>query len=328
MIDDIGLYLSLMKKALLSILLFTLVVVDGFGQQNPLFSHYMLNPNLFNPGFAGVGNTAFLSAGHRSQWLGYNTTLDGTGAAPISQNISLSVPVKGLISGTGINFLNDNIGPVNNIKVQPILALSRKVKNGNLTLGIAPAIITQTLNFNELRFVDPSDPFNVGSRQTQTSPDLDLGLVYSTEKMDLGLSVQNVLEASFNFGIDQLGNNYARSFVGTWRYRYAPIYNFVFMPSMIVRYGLNTTTFDAGVMATYQDRIWGGLSYRFSEAIILLLGYSFMEDNQLRVGYSFDYVVSNQEAKQPTSHEIFLRYNLPSFSFGGKKIIRTPRFIF
>lgn len=304
------------------------VVVGVYGQQNPLFSHYMLNPTLYNPGFVGGGSTAYLSAGHRSQWLGYNTTLDGTGAAPTSQNISLSIPVQGALSGVGMNILNDNIGPVSNLKLQPMLSVSRAVNNGTLTIGVAPAVITQTLNFNELRFVDPSDPFNVGSRQTQTKPDLDIGLVYSTDKMDLGLSAQNLLEASFNFGIEDLGNNYTRSFVGTWRYRYSPIYNFVFMPSMIVRYDLNTTTFDVGLMATYQDRIWGGLSYRYSEAIIMLLGYSLLEDNKLRVGYSFDYVVSNQEAKQPTSHEIFLRYNLPSFSFGGKKIIRTPRFIF
>ncbi len=305
-----------------------LIAVDSLGQQNPLFSHYMLNPVLYNPGFSGSGSTAYLSAGYRSQWLGYNTTLDGTGGAPTSQNITLSIPVQGILSGVGASILNDNIGPVSNLKVQPMLAISRSMNGGKLTLGIAPAVITQTLNFNELRFVDPSDPFNVGSKQTQTQPDLDIGLVYSTDKMDVGISAQNLLEASFNFGIDDLGNNYTRSFVGTWRYRYAPIYNFVFMPSMIVRYDLNTTTFDAGMMATYQDRIWGGLSYRFSEAIIMLLGYSFLEDNKLRVGYSFDYVVSNQEAKQPTSHEIFLRYNLPSFSFGGKKIVRTPRFIF
>ncbi len=304
------------------------IVAVGYAQQNPLFSHYMLNPTLYNAGYLGVESTAYLTAGHRSQWLGYNTTLDGTGGAPTSQNIVLAIPIQGPVSGLGMAVLNDNIGPVNNLKVQPQFSISRPINNAKLSIGLAPALITQTFNFNELRFVDPSDRLNVGSQQSQSQVDLDIGAVYSTDNMDLGISAQNLLEASFNFGVDELDNSYSRSLVGTWRYRYAPIYNFVFMPSVLVRYDFNTTTFDAGMLATYQDRIWGGLSYRFSEAIILLLGYSFLEDNKLRVGYSFDYVVSNQQAKQPTSHEIFLRYNLPSFSLGGRKIIRTPRFVF
>ena len=48
--------------------------------------------------------------------------------------------------------------------------------------------------------------------------------------------------------------------------------------------------------------------------------------NALEIGYGFDYIVHDQEAKQPTSHEIRIGYTLPVSPFGGKKVIRTPRF--
>jgi hypothetical protein len=89
---------------------------------------------------------------------------------------------------------------------------------------------------------------------------------------------------------------------------------------------LKTYSFDVSLLATFQEKIWGGLSFRQGEAMIALLGYSFFKDNSLRLGYGFDYVISAQEAKNATSHEIILSYTLPVVSSGERRIIRTPRF--
>jgi hypothetical protein len=51
-------------------------------------------------------------------------------------------------------------------------------------------------------------------------------------------------------------------------------------------------------------------------------------ENQLKFGYAFDYVVKDREAKEVTSHEIYIRYNLPDLIFGGRKAVKTPRFNF
>jgi hypothetical protein len=72
--------------------------------------------------------------------------------------------------------------------------------------------------------------------------------------------------------------------------------------------------------------MWGGLSYRQSEAMVVMLGYSFLKEKSLKLGYSFDYVIKAQDAKEPTSHEIMVSYSLPVTSNSEKKIIRTPRF--
>lgn len=297
-------------------------------QQNPLFSHYMFARELTNPAFYGGSANSYFSAGHRTQWFGYSTTFDGDGGAPNTQFLNFSAPIQGKLAGIGINMVNDNIGPVNLMKIQTAATYKRQIGGSELVFGVAPSFNILTLNFNQLRFVDPSDPLNVGTKQSQFQPDLDLGLVYRNEDWEFGVSVQNLLEPSFNFGIADLQNNITRSYNVLASYNYTAIYDFLIVPSILVRSDLISTTFDASVMTTYKDNFWGGVSYRYAEAIILLVGYSFMEDNRIRIGYSFDYIVSNQNAKQPTSHEVFIRYNLPSFGIGAKKVIRTPRFIF
>jgi hypothetical protein len=52
--------------------------------------------------------------------------------------------------------------------------------------------------------------------------------------------------------------------------------------------------------------MWGGLSFRQSEAAIVMLGYSLLKDKALKVGYGMDVIVKDREAKQPLSHEILL----------------------
>ena len=94
--------------------------------------------------------------------------------------------------------------------------------------------------------------------------------------------------------------------------------DFLLRPSFLLRANPNNFsnyTLDISAIAEYQDRMWGGVAFKRSEAISILLGYSFLEDGKLRAGYSFDYIVKEQDAKEPTSHEIFIRYNLPDIDF-------------
>lgn len=79
-------------------------------------------------------------------------------------------------------------------------------------------------------------------------------------------------------------------------------------------------------MATYNDTMWGGLSYRQQESLVGMIGYSFFREKSLKLGYAFDYTIIAQEAKAASSHEIMISYSLPVSSSGEKKIIRTPRF--
>ncbi len=85
-------------------------------------------------------------------------------------------------------------------------------------------------------------------------------------------------------------------------------------------------SFDISVLGTYREKFWGGLSYRQSDAIVVLMGVNLLKEKTLKIGYSLDYIIQAQKAKQATSHELLMSYNMSAVTGGGKKVIRTPRF--
>lgn len=312
-------------------LCFVWLSLPGRAQSQFFFNHYMLNPSFFNPAWVGTESIASATFQYRSQWTGYNTTFDGAGGAPSTQLLSVVLPVVDFpISGLGLNVSNDNLGPLANQQIQISTSYALTMRKGTLRVGIMPGLYGRTLKFDQLRFNDVTDPYNIQQRETQLKPDFSAGLFYqSNNKFLVGLSGLNLLESNFDFGLaDSLGNQIKRSY---YLFLARPISfspEISILPNVMIRSNFSGFTFDLGAMIFLNEKIWGGISYRLEESIILYFGYSMLKDNALKLGYSFDYVIQNQDAKQVTSNEIFLKYDLPNLIFGGKKSVKTPRFAF
>lgn len=314
-----------MRNALLAIL-FTGCIVSGLrAQQDPQYTQYMFNQLFYNPGFAGVEGAPKFTLLHRTQWAGYKSSFDSKGA-PRTTTINFSTPIYKFQSGFGGSITNDNLGPLNSLDVQATYAYHLNVKNSKLSMGVRFGVTSQSINFDEYRWANPDDPLRLEGKETQIQPDLAVGVYYRAEKYFAGISVNHLLESQFNFGLDDLRNTLESNIYILGGYNYAISYNLVLSPSVLVKSDFKTYTFDISAIVTYNEKMWGGLSFRQSEAAIIILGYSLLKDNSMKFGYSFDYIIQNQEAKQATSHEIMLSYIMPVSPFGGRKIIRTPRF--
>lgn len=311
----------------IALLCFLCFSIQTKGQNDLSFGHYMFNPGLFNPSLLGFEQEAFLSFHHRTQWAGYDATLD-PGGAPNSQMASLSAPVQGWVSGVGAFIINDRSGPLASFQMRLGVALKKNTNFGTFTLGIMPALNAASVNTDYYRFNDDNDPTIPTSSDTQYRPNLHAGILFTAKNnVFVSASVENTLAPSYSFGTEA-DYTLARSyyfFSGTSR-RLSR--NLEIKPYLLIRSNLTSYVVELSTLLEYREKMWGGLSYRSAESITMLLGYSFLEENKLKMGYAFDYIVSNREAKTSTSHEIYVRYNLPNLVFAGKKAIKTPRFSF
>jgi type IX secretion system PorP/SprF family membrane protein len=61
---------------------------------------------------------------------------------------------------------------------------------------------------------------------------------------------------------------------------------------------------DATANFLFYDKLWVGAMYRWEEAVGALVQYEI--NNKFRIGYSFDYVLSNIGSYSSGSHEIML----------------------
>ncbi len=314
------------RKSFLAGLIIFLAAAKTMGQQDPQFTQYMFNTLYYNPAYAGVEGITKLTALHRSQWLGYQPTFGG-GGAPTSQIISISAPIFKLNSGFGAYIVNDKLGPQNNLEAQASYAYHLGIKDGKLSVGLRLGMYSQTLNYDIYRFIDPDDPLLAGKegKVSQVRPDLAAGIFYRKEKYYAGIGFSHLIKSTFDFGVSQ--RNALKNHVYlTGGYFYEINFDLKFQFVTLVKTDLTKTTFDIGALAYLKDTMWGGLSFRQSEAAIMMLGYSLLKDKSLKLGYGLDYVIKDQKAKQPTSHEFMLSYELPVNPGSGKKVVRTPRY--
>ncbi|MEX1241306.1 MAG: type IX secretion system membrane protein PorP/SprF [Cyclobacteriaceae bacterium] len=300
--------------------------VSAHAQQDPQFTQYMFNSIYVTPAFAGVEGVTQLTAIHRSQWLGYESSFND-GGAPTTQLISFTSPIYKLKSGFGVYAINDKLGPQNNIEAHAMYAYHLGLKDSKLSFGVKVGFYSQAINYDQYRAIHPDDPLLSGKegKESQIRPDLGFGLFYRAEKFYLGAGINHLTRAEFDFGVNQARNALENHLNFTGGYFYEVNFDLTLMPTVLLKTDFKEYSFDLGVIATVKDKMWAGLSFRQSEAANVLLGYSFLKDQSLKLGYAIDIVVKDQEAKENFSHELMLSYQLPVYAT-GKKVVRTPRY--
>ena len=194
-----------MKRSvkIISFALMLFISLIGYGQNDFFFNHYMFNPSYYNPAWVGTEDQAFAAAHHRSQWAGYNATLD-PGGAPTTQLISLVVPVKTTFSGFGMSVSNDRTGPLTVVQARIAISAKREFGFGDISVGLMPAINATSINTDYLRFVDQDDEIIRGlieqGGSAQLKPNLHAGVYFQSKKnYFVGASIENILQPTFDF---------------------------------------------------------------------------------------------------------------------------------
>ncbi|BDD06200.1 PorP/SprF family type IX secretion system membrane protein [Aureibacter tunicatorum] len=318
-----------MKRFLYNFLLLLLALLlsdrVALGQNDAQLTQYMFNKLVYNPAYAGVEGVTNITALYRSQWLGYQASID-QGGAPSTALITFDAPILRLNSGLGLQVLNDQLGPQNNLNILLAYAYHLELNDYKLSFALQGGVISQTIDFDKYRWLDPDDPFNRTGKESQVRPDLSIGFFLQSQKLYAGLSYNHLIDSEFDFGVENIQNPLEKQLNFMMGYDIMYNYDVIITPSVLFRTDFTGYALDVSTLLEYKQMFWGGLSYRYMEAVSAILGYAFLKDKSLRIGYSLDYIVHHANAKATTSHEFMLNYLLPLNVGKERKIIRTPRF--
>lgn len=315
------------KLSILLILICSSVSV--YAQQDAQFTQYMFNGPFYNPAMVGRESGYRFSALHRAQWLNYTTT-SGTSGAPITQLITAQGRLDSKSIGYGLTIVNDNIGATNNLEINLQGSFQKKINRATLSFGGYLGMFSSSLDYADLIVVNPEPNLPFSGKESQMAFDFGVGFLLDHRNFYLGLSSKHLNQPSFDFGDASYANQLKTHNYLIFGYRVRPIGQLRIEPSFLLKsVGINNFSYNVSVMATHQNRINGGFAYRGEESVSLILGYSLLRDNSLKLGYAFDLVVGGLEAKSPTSHELMLRYTLQQMTGEVERVIqRTPRFRF
>jgi len=298
-----------MRKLYL-LLVFAVFTSSIFAQQEAQFSQNMFNQMAINPGYAGLKDAICLTGFVRQQWVGF-TDADGNKGAPQTNLISVDGKVKLLRGGLGLTVMQDKLGFENNIGVKFGYAYHLFIGEGTLGIGAQVGFLNKKIDFSKFKPIDPTDPL-LQSQAVETTmiTDVSFGAFYHVpQKFYAGISSSQLLQSDGALQASTATLDLKRHYYISGGYYY-PLPNnptYELMPSVLIKTDGASAQFDINTLVRYNNQVWGGVSYRQTDAIVAMLGATYKEFN---FGYAYDITTSaiGKEKRSHGSHEIMVGY--------------------
>jgi type IX secretion system PorP/SprF family membrane protein len=305
-----------MKKIIILILAVISVTVSA--QQVPQFSQNMFNKLANNPGFAGSRGVIATSILHRSQWMGFG---DDGGAAASTQNFSIDSELPFLYGGVGLNIVKDNIAEFSNLGLQASYAYRTELGVGQIGMGMSVGMYQSGINGGALKPAQSGDAAIPTGEIKGSSLDIGAGIYYNTQDVYVGLSSAHMTEPTVEWSDGQDFDLTRHYFLITGYYH--ELSSLLSLnPSIYLKSDGATSQLDINTNLIYNNKLWGGVSYRLDEGISLLAGMNVNED--FRFGLAYDVTMMNAMSN---SLEFMLGYNFKIKTNKAISKYKNPRFL-
>jgi type IX secretion system PorP/SprF family membrane protein len=275
----------------------------------PVYSQYLQNGLLVNPAFAGARGalSGFLS--YRMQWM-------GIADAPVFQTISLHTPMKNDRVGLGIMAQFMQYGVTRSKSIYASYSYNIKLGEGKLAFGLRGGVDFSNTDYTGISLTDPGDPvFEENGKYIL--PNIGAGVYYYTNKLFAGISIPQFLS------YQKTGTNGVQAYHSFNNYDLMltaggliTISDFLkFKPSVLLDYSLDEAEklkqFDINGNFILGDLLWLGASWRTTEDVAVGI-IQLQLNQQLMLGFSYDYPVGNMSSFSSGSVEFILRYEFGS----------------
>jgi type IX secretion system PorP/SprF family membrane protein len=283
-----------------------------YAQQDKLLTHFIYDKMSINPGKTGIDmyNSICATSIYRNQW-------DKVNGAPNSAVLNVEANLsKFFPGGIGLAFYHDAIGFArqNNLLLNYSYPITIG-RTGTLGIGIGVGIINYGLN---PEWVPPTqNPDNsLPAGFAATNLDANFGVYYSGKDFNVGFSSTHLSETLLKQNVSIAGASFSQNYQTARHYYLMGGKTFrktlggdidaqVLMRTDLVK-------FSADINGRYiytlngEKQVYGGLTYRTSDAIAIMVGYTPV--NQLTVGYSYDLTLNKLSSISRGSHELVVKY--------------------
>lgn len=315
------------KKAL-ALVAMCLAGLTAYSQSSPLYTDAWAVPSYYNP--AAVGSTDFLRIRGigRMQWVGIEN-------APMSFSAVADIPFKliGKRWGGGVNFTQEGIGLFSNTHVNGQLGFRFNKLGGVFSVGVQVGYFSSSFKGSEVYipddddYHDSNDPAIPKQDVGGGTIDFGLGLMYVHPKFHVGVSVLHPTAPKVKLNTQGTTSSTATSdnhefetYLDRSIYLTGgsniPIKNTLIelQPDLILAYDMKTFTGVVSMKAWYNKLFFGGVAYRWNDAVAINIGAEF---KNFILGYAYEIPTSAILKASSGSHEIVVGYRM-KLDFNGK----------
>lgn len=287
-------------------LILVLVFAKADAQQDPLFTQYMFNTLSINPAYAGSADRLSAVVLHRSQWVNFE-------GAPTTQTITAHSPLRNENISLGGSIINDKYGPVKQTGIYVDASYRIFMGRNRLAFGLKGGLNLFSANLVDLNPIVQDDQVFASNISSKPLPNFGFGAMFYSKKYYVGLSAPKLLSNDLlpdNLpDTIQLNSKEKQHFFLIAGAVFDLSYYTKFKPTILLR-AVNGAPPSAEVTAQFlfYEKLWVGAMYRWQDAAGVLLQYEI--DNRFKIGYAFDYTLSDIRRYSDGSHEIMLGFDL------------------
>lgn len=311
------------RRLFAGLILVIQAVSPSLAQQPSLITHYMFSNMAINPAFAGASSGICITGLVRQQLMGWKDP-DGTKSGPQTFMLTADAPVRFLHGGLGGSIFQDKIGFQKNITVELAYAYRTMFGEGDLSFGVQGNLFNLSFD-GEFKPLDQDDPVVSGltGELSTMSFDAGLGVFYQVpDRYYIGLSADNILQTRAT----KLGYQMKRSFylAGGFEWTVPNRPAFEVKPSALIMYDGAVFQVNASALVFYNQKIYGGLGYRFQDAVSILAGVNI---KGLHIGVAYDVNTSRLSKYNSGALEVLLNYCFKIDTDKYRKSYRNTRFL-
>ena len=282
-------------------------MMSGFAQDDAQFTFFPWVTSYYNAG--GIGeqhNTLCFTADYNNKYLGWGdaSAINNDSlfhSAPQDFLFSIESYLKKLHGSLGVTLVHDRLGIYSNTGFKLGYAYKLRLGGGHLGIGAQVSLFNQAIKPDPLHPIQEGDPLLQMLSESTLDLDFNFGVLYKTEQWYVGVGwtqmaalfdKQQVLRVSGEYGPRRSSQLYLHGGY-TWVLPANP--NWELIPQALIKTDLKTYQWEILALARYNGVYWGGLGYRFQDAVSLAFGarpfYNssniYLKGLDLGVSYSF-----------------------------------------
>lgn len=297
------------------VVFFLLLSSTLLAQQEAQYTQYMYNMNIVNPAYAGSKeHTLSIGLMGRSQWM----NIPGS---PQTATLSVHKPLHNGL-GMGVSIMADKLGPVNEQFAYVDVSYTLPVgMYDNLAFGLKGGVSLFDAKLSDLQTYLPDDE-SFAEDIHQIKPNIGAGLFYYSDIYYVGLSVPNLLKSEYMAKEGSFFTSVSRTnhLFLTGGYVFQLNDDLKFKPSTLIKMTQGAPlSLDLSANFLMREKFEVGASYRWNDSVSAMMNFKVTKD--LRVGYSYDYTLTDIGKHTSGTHEVFLLFDI-----NNNFIILSPRY--
>lgn len=291
-----------MNYKIILLFLFAGLSLSSFGQEEKHFTQFSFNKLVFNPGYAGNADVMAFTAMYRNQW----TSING---APITFNLNMHTPITKGRGGIGLSIISDQVGLFQKLHVDG--AYNYKIPvfdNSTLSMGISAGLHINSMQWQDADAYDQGDGSIPDVEGSVIKPNFGVGFFLSSESYFIGLSAPRLLRSPIY--MEQEGNLLNKRPYYFMSGLVLPLNRSIKLKPAALISLIPNAPFEAdfSLSALFLDKLWIGGAYRLGDSFGGMMQYEISD--QLQIGISFDFTISDLRRFTGETMEFMFRYNM------------------